>query len=447
MSHEQKKFSFELNESLYFEKGQEVAEMMQISLDPEITIQPFNDYVSIRGVIELQGEYQKTLGNGEDAGKTSNFDMHHSYRYVENVTDTLEGGATFSHQFPVEISIPSYRVQDFNEITVSIESFDYEIPDENQLKLNASIDINGISMETGNELGRHNVTEDEEEIVSVSETEVAPKSQDEVLNMQVEQETFASNVEQEGVRTEETEQQEASELAVENENKEEYRDDTVQKEAQELDTPSVEQSAELEEPSDREIQFITEVQDKTLNYEEENFQFDIKHAKAETPSEDEAPYNDEAQVLSMDAEAEITEKKPEAKDRWKHKKSQSLSDFFKSVPSSESSIFSSNTQYEGFIDPSPSSSYMEFDESSSYFESRESNSEAKADVHYLSDMFRDADEEQYTQMRLCIVQSKDTVESIAERYEIPILQLLKQNQLDGDDISEGQLLYIPKYKK
>src|SRR5690625_1977409 len=429
--------------------------MMQISLDPEITIQPFNDYVSIRGVIELQGEYQKTLGSGEGEGEADNFDIYHSYRYVESVTDTLEGGATFSHQFPVEISIPSYRVQDFNEITVSIESFDYEIPEENQLKLNAAIDIHGINMENANETSRpSDVTEEKEAVVSTLENEEAHNEKENHAETDQETDTVASIVEQEEVRAEEEEeQQETASLVEETEEAEEVREKEFQaKVEQEMDVPGLKQDTEqepqeLQESRDTEVYFADETTDTAMkNEEEDSFQFDIKQAKIEA-SEDETLISEETPTLSTDLEAETSEKKPEEKDRWKNKKSQSLSEFFKSAPSSESSIFSSSVQDESFIDPSPSSSHLEFGESSSYFESRENNSEDEADVHYLSDMFRSGDEEQYTQMRLCIVQNKDTVETIAERYEIPILQLLKQNQLDGDDISEGQLLYIPRHKK
>ncbi|HLR40803.1 MAG TPA: LysM peptidoglycan-binding domain-containing protein [Virgibacillus sp.] len=454
MSHEQNKFSFELNESLYFEKGQEVAEMMQISLDPEITIQPFNDYVSIRGVIELQGEYQKTLGSGEGEREADNFDIYHSYRYVESVTDTLEGGATFSHQFPVEISIPSYRVQDFNEITVSIESFDYEIPEENQLKLNAAIDIHGINMENANETSRPSeVTEEKEAVVSTKENEEASKSDAKEIHSQEKQEIepIAAVDEQEEIRAEE-EQIEEAESVAEHGDTEEARDKEFQAEGEQevdvLEQDAAQEPEELQESRDTEVYFADGTTDTAMkNEEEDSFKFDIKQAKIEAMPEDETLITEETPTLSTDLEAETSEKKPEEKDRWKNKKSQSLSEFFKSVPSSESSIFSSSVQDESFIEPSPSSSHLELGESSSYFESRESNSEDEADVHYLSDMFRGGDEEQYTQMRLCIVQSKDTVETIAERYEIPILQLLKQNQLDGDDISEGQLLYIPRHKK
>ena len=60
-------------------------------------------------------------------------------------------------------------------------------------------------------------------------------------------------------------------------------------------------------------------------------------------------------------------------------------------------------------------------------------------------MFRGEDEEAYAKMRICIVQDKDTIESIAERYQITALQLIKQNGLDDEfEIRTGQLLHIPK---
>src|SRR5699024_5979508 len=141
LSHDQQKFSFGLNESLYFEKGQEVEEMIQIALEPEISIQPFNEYVSIRGVIELQGEYQKVEGSEEHQQKIADIDNTPSQRFMERITDIDVNTASFSHRFPVEISVPSYRVKDMNQITVSIESFDYEVPMNNQLNLTSTIDI------------------------------------------------------------------------------------------------------------------------------------------------------------------------------------------------------------------------------------------------------------------------------------------------------------------
>ena len=51
------RLQFSVEESICFQKGQEVSELLSISLDPDITVQEVNDYVSIRGSLELTGEY------------------------------------------------------------------------------------------------------------------------------------------------------------------------------------------------------------------------------------------------------------------------------------------------------------------------------------------------------------------------------------------------------
>ena len=62
----------------------------------------------------------------------------------------------------------------------------------------------------------------------------------------------------------------------------------------------------------------------------------------------------------------------------------------------------------------------------------------------MSDLFEDRTETGYTKMRLCIVQKNDTIDTIAERFNISPLQLIKQNKLEDDfEVTEGQLLYIP----
>ncbi len=121
--------------------------MLGVSLDPEISIQSFHDYISIRGVIELHGTYQKETTAVDEAESTADFEDYHSRRYVEKVENIDDGQAEFAHRFPVEISVPANRVTDMDDVTVGIESLDYEIPDQNQLKLDAVIEIQGITDE------------------------------------------------------------------------------------------------------------------------------------------------------------------------------------------------------------------------------------------------------------------------------------------------------------
>ncbi|MFC4558963.1 stage VI sporulation protein D [Virgibacillus kekensis] len=347
MSNEHEVFTFDLDESLYFEEGQEVAEMMGISLDPEISIQPFNDYISIRGVIELHGTYQKeeTVKREESERESFDFDSYHSRRYIERVVELENGLSEFVHRFPVEISVPAYRVADLNDVTVNIESFDYEIPRHNHLKLNSKIEIHGIRDTRG-------------------ETPVAENH--------------------------------------------------------------------------------TEESDEFLPSEESKFEFDIKSVKEgeKEDSPESRPEPDYTSLVSLEPDyVDAGEDKEVVKDRWKYKKSQSLAEFFDKKEASVEKSAESQSHEE-------SSHAVEFQgtESDESYEVEESRSEERKDASYLADLFRSEEEDSYAKMKLCIVQEKDTVESIAERYEISPLQLVKQNHLLDESIEEGQLLYIP-YKK
>src|SRR5690625_172203 len=133
---------FDLNETLYFESGQEIAEMVSIFLDPDIAVQKYDSYVQIRGLIIVQGEYRRANLEGKAEEETHSTNLT---RYIEKVIVSDYNQARFSHRFPVEISVPSHRVDNLNDITVTVDSFDYELPDQNQLKLIASVHIKGIN--------------------------------------------------------------------------------------------------------------------------------------------------------------------------------------------------------------------------------------------------------------------------------------------------------------
>lgn len=337
LSNEQDIFSFDLNESLYFQKGQEVSQMLSISLEPEISIQSFNEYVSIRGVIELHGEYEKSELNHESDEQVFDLNDHQSRRYFEKIINEEDSLATFSHRFPVEISVPSYRVDDINDIKVSIESFDYEIPEEDQLNLISTIEIHGISNET-----------------------ILPNE----INERIEQE--------------------ATEGAVE--------------------------------------------------IPEETFQFELKEELIHASEEEAEVVERVSKSEEVELETTVSEEVIDDKDRWKYKQSQSLEEFFKVDDSEET---------EEVIDPEDHE-YVSSDIDMQ--EDVETDSDPERKRSYLANFFGDdesEEEEKYEQMRICIVQDQDTLESISERYQIPKLQLLKSNRLADDDLTKGQLLTIP----
>src|SRR5690625_2797452 len=171
---------FDLSETLYFESGQEIEEMLSISLDPDIAIQPYDSYVQIRGLIILQGEYRKRK---QDVMDKDNNHYDHTKEYVEKVIETAPNQAKFSHRFPVEISVPVERVENLKDITVSVDTFDYELPDKSKLVLIASIHIHGIKSE-------RKEPEKKEEDISYSKTVESTKNMDETsIDQQTEKET------------------------------------------------------------------------------------------------------------------------------------------------------------------------------------------------------------------------------------------------------------------
>lgn len=329
-------FSFNLNESLYFEKGQEVAQMLSISLEPEISIQSFNEYVSIRGVIELQGEYEIDQPDDEEEENLLNFDDHHSRRYFEEIRNNENGSATFSHRFPVEISVPAYRVDNTNDIKVNVASFDYEISEGSQFRLISTIEIHGISNEA-----------------------VVP-----------------------------------------------------------------------EDVSER----IEDEEEQKLEMLGEQFEFELK---------DELRAGIEQDENSREIEPEKAEQKDSEneevdtdKDRWKYKQTQSFEEFFKEDDEKEE-VAKADGDHE--------TAESDLD----VHEETESAEAPERVPSYLTDLFGNDDSEEvpkFEQMRICIVQEQDTLESISERYQVPKLQLLKLNRLADDDLAKGQLLTIPSKK-
>lgn len=383
MVHDRDVFSFELNESLYFEKEHEVSEMVGISLDPEISIQTYNDYVSIRGVIELQGEYIKADTSFSHDESTLNFEDYQSRRYLERIEDAGNGRAIFSHRFPIEISVPLYRVANLNDVTVSIESFDYEILENNQLNLKSTIDIYGISQES-------------EDTNEIARDEADPvQSLEESIDVQLE-DTFEFDIKEE-------------------------------RKADQLDEPKNEKLSKREADT---------------NTKDENHQDKSDRWKAKKTQSFAEFFNNQGET---DEQKNQTENHEDEDD----KDVVELEELSESIQGDyEEAADEVEPRLHGMIEDTEPHVDMESSDTPEHDGDDEELLSDPEDVRYLADMFREEeDDNQYAQMRLCIVQNKDTIETIAKRYEITPTQILKQNRLEDEELLEGQLLYIPVNNK
>lgn len=317
--------AFSVNETLLLDQGQGIEEMLSISLDPDIAIETYHDYVQIRGIIILQGEYKKSTSPQHP-------DHEEVMNYLEKIIDTEPGQAMFSHRFPVEISIPKNRIYSISDVRVEVAAFDYELPTVDCLKINATLHIGGISKDEIIE-DRHDVMEEPNQIGAESNEQAeAPK---------------AVGPEQE----KSIKQQESGEVKAGRTDKADKADKTNKADKKEV---------------------------------------------AKEPKQSETP------VSSTDGKNHA-----------------------------EVANIEVITESEETIDIQLS-------------ENVETDEEKVKDVLFLTDLFGGIQEETKTNIRIHITQEEDTVETIAKRYEVSALQLIKENNLSPENLSEGMLIQIPQ---
>ncbi|WP_442595286.1 stage VI sporulation protein D [Neobacillus sp. D3-1R] len=332
----QSSLRFSLEESVWFQRGQEVEELVSISLDPNITIQESEQYVMIRGSLDLTGEYKRQSGTTEEEEQWSSVQ-----KWVQNVEEREEGLCEFSHQFPVDITIPTTRVRDLSEIDVLIDTFDYVLPEKSCLKLTAELNIFGLY---GEQETTEERAEEEEELVE--------------LNIR--------NLSEVDVEEDDTEDElEYEPFEVEARKEEKFFTDPV----------LVESSSHL--PQAPEISFAAYRSEKASEVPEPEVQ---------------------AEVEEMQVKVEMVEV----------------------VESSESS-----------------SSVVE-----APVKKKLTNKKSMSIAEFLA---RKESEDDLAKLKVCIVQHGDTIDQLAERYQVNVQQLLKVNHLElNQDVHEGQVLYIPQ---
>lgn len=236
---ENQSITFDVNETLFLKSGQGISEMQSIALDPDIVVQSYGDYVQVRGLIVLQGEYVVALpGTG---------DKPNVHGTMEHVQELENNEAEFTHRFPVDITVASHRVNNVDEITVMVDAFDYELSDRNTLKIKASIIINGIDATEASVQSNQDTVQEVEEVAEeeVIAEEVIAEPTEAVAEVE-EQDVVAAVVEE----AEEVKEVEAS-VEVESEF-----------EATDTQEPDIQLSGtkdEAEESAIHDVQYLTDI--------------------------------------------------------------------------------------------------------------------------------------------------------------------------------------------
>ncbi|WP_195524485.1 LysM peptidoglycan-binding domain-containing protein [Bacillus licheniformis] len=462
------RLQFSVEESICFQKGQEVSELLSISLDPDITVQEVNDYVSIRGSLELTGEY--------NIDQTREYaELPATSRFVEDVKLKGDGSAELTHCFPVDITIPKDKVNHLNDVFVFIDAFDYQLTDARMLTIQADLAIEGllnVSGEAGEEEPRtmpaavHPEEELEPAYRSPSNDEDQGEEKEYLIQLdrpyeeQDEEQAEEHDTGEEtvpiyqsflGNDTEEAKPFFTASLSAAERTKREIEN---QKEAS-LEQPEEEYELKREkveeEPEEYEL--------KREKVEEEPEEYELKREKVEEEPEEYKLKREEAEE-----EPELSHSSYQPHEELKENPFYSVPPLLKEDQNDrEPEAFEVEvTQEAEAIDEEEEAGHtIEIPEYSFHeqTEPEEERDEMQAadeqevsakendNALYLTKLFTKQGEEEFTRMRMCIVQQNDTIDLLCERYDINVQQLIRMNSLSLDEeLKEGQILYIPDYQ-
>jgi stage VI sporulation protein D len=347
---EQSYLRFSLEESIWFKKGQEVAEFLSISLDPIVSVDEYEQYITIRGALELSGEYR--MAEGEESSADP-FDFA-SHRFVQHISTREDGISELSHRFPIDITIPKNRIQHLEDVYVTVESFDYDLDENGRLLVTADISISGISEAPLDEHYEPSLVEEEDEDLLFEPFEVVAR-------------------------------------------KEVYEEEQRKQQLEE-ETSSIFNHAPQEQNED-------EAQEMTAIHREETKQEEETAAQLEKPEETAAQLEEKEAVKAEEENV---------------------------VPQQEAKVSIGSMKEK------------DADEMEEEVDENEKQKVKSENALYLTKLFAKNQEEEFTKVKICIVQQGDSLDKIAERYDITVQQLLRVNQLESpEEIHEGQLLYIP----
>ncbi|SDM87571.1 stage VI sporulation protein D [Fictibacillus solisalsi] len=482
------KLRFSIEESVWLKKGQEVAEVLSMAMEPEIQVTEENGQVCVKGALKLHGEYRPcVLDEGGSLNlETGSLREQVSYRSLTQLKMNDEGIAELDHRFPVDITIPSSRVPRLEEVFILVDAFDYELPNPTCLELTASVSISGI-LDSNEEAGEREEEEFSEQPVEETFESFTSNDEEEAF------ESFTSNDEEEAFESftsnDEEEAVEAFEIPAfearyENEQPEEQEEETPRDAEEEIFAPfSFESKKHFEMPVPDQPE-VDDFLEPAIYY---NRQDDDYSSLAEEPAmKTEEEQGEEAEeetafpalksisyytpsytppvppVPAFQQEETVT-----VEDSWADTDSHDYAQIEEQRPDTDSHDYA---QIEEQRPDTDSHDYAQIEEQRpetyspfSYAQTEDvvtgenaehvyeeepeeaehtAPSRKEENALYLTKMLS-GNEEKFSKVKMYIIQRGESLDSICERYDVSIHSLLRVNRINQEEVNEGQIIYIP----
>lgn len=305
----------------------------------------------------------------------------HAYKYVQQVLERGDNECEFFHHFPIDITIPKSRIAKMEDVEIYIDSFDYEFPEKANLKLTVDLSISGVLEE---EIEPERIPANEiTEVIAEEERELEEETL-EIINKK-EPEFSILKLDVDTVKSLEEEGKQADFL--------------------------VEVKRQPDALEEEELPLIPLGEERGEQQQEKHSNVPLDMVNSEPPvTANESPDLMEPSSMNDMAVQEVTE----------------------NMESPPSELAEMNE---------PPSAEPEAEETK---KKKKSFSLKKTETMSLADFFARKESEEAVTWKVCLVQREDTLQKIAERYELPVAELVRENKLEtNQSIEEGQALYIP----
>lgn len=442
-----------MKESIWLDRGKRVDELMSLSLEPDITIDESEREIFLKGTLELKGEYRPTDREeelSEKEGGEESLASRALFRSIEEVTLSDEGVGEISHHFPIDITIPKERIDRLEDVDVRINEFDYSFPDSSCLEISADLSILGVRAEEAvmDEAEMHgDVSEQSEqrtfsfEQVRKAHNDKEPTSietqtyEEDTLNPEFPKyqfndergDSFIPESEEETFQ-EKVNYQKDQEIRSLNESDEEVEEVNVESN-EEVNVDMSPPKLHDEERLVQQMELAEMEVEPDPTYEEEEIVEEVKREpnivfKASKPEQAEGPVGEKYGNPSSEIEDNEV---AEVKDNHRSKEP------VDSIPEEKAKQEVTNKQVER-------DEIIEELETGDLEEEEENDNE---NALYLTKMLSDRKDEAYSKLRMCIVQEGESLDIIAARYKIEVSQIKRMNRLKDEQVSDGEILYIP----
>lgn len=430
------RLQFSINESVWLKDDAPAEEILSMALEPDITVEENWNDVTIKGFLRLTGEYKPAHAEQTEA------ENHPApFRTIDEIMETTNGTAVLEHHFPIDITIPADRVPNLEELFVIIDSFDYELSEHRHIQLQADLAISG--------LRQSNSHQPEPRTEMPTAPSPTPMIQPAPAPVPAPMPAPSQEVKAE-MKKPLTKPDAAVKPVKKAENKEAEKKlpetKSVSKSKQPV-TQSQAQAVKAVKETAKETKAEKAEKKEEKKALQETGQKAVKSSASKKARDfSDIPFADALDEMPTDRPGYESEDSDDTDAIFEY-------EAFRKPHIDEPAFIQPSVAFGGRAEtpaeaPSapaqPAATQNQAEQPSS--QSEQPEQPADGNSLYLTKVLAGTDSEQQTLVKIYIVQTGDSLESISTHYKVPVTTLMKKNQLPTGDIEAGALLVIPVAK-